>query len=113
VEFVLLLGGDDGAAASAAELGGRTGRLAAWVAELRGSGTVREGGRIDGPALRVRSVDGRISVLDVPPAAGSVRSWLLIDAASLEAAVELARSCPETAHGEVQVLAVDPEGCLP
>jgi hypothetical protein len=113
VEFVLLLGGDDGTAASAAELGGRTGRLAAWVAGLRDSGVVREGGRIDGPALRVRSVDGPVGVLDMPPAASPVRSWLLIDAASLDAAVALARTCPEAAYGEVQVLPVDPEGRLP
>jgi hypothetical protein len=113
VEFVLLLGGDDGTAASAAELGARTGRLAAWVSELRESGVVREGGRIDGPALRVRSVAGRVSVLDVPSGAATVRSWLLIDAGSLDAAVAVARACPEAAHGEVRVLPIDPEGCLP
>jgi hypothetical protein len=113
MEFVLLLGGDDGSAASAAELGERTGRLAAWVSELRNSGIVREGGRIEEPALRVRTVDGRISVLDIPTGTEPVRSWLLIDTTSLEAAVAIARTCPETAHGEVRVLAVDPEGRLP
>jgi hypothetical protein len=113
VEFVLLLGGDDGSAASAAELGERTGRLAAWVSELRDSGVVREGGRIEEPALRVRTVDGQISVIDIPRGAEPVRSWLLIDAASLEAAIAVARTCPETAHGDVRVLAVDPEGRLP
>ncbi len=113
MEFVLLLGGDDGTAASAAERGGRTGRLAAWVSQLRDNGVVREGGRIDGPALRVRSVDGNVSVLDMPPAASPVRSWLLIDAVSLDAAVAVARTCPETAHGEIRVLPIDPEGRLP
>jgi hypothetical protein len=112
VEFVLLLGGDDGTGASAAELGARTGRLAAWVSQLRDSGVVREGGRIDGPALRVRSVEGRVGVLDVPAGTAAVRSWLLIDAGSLEAAVAVARTCPETAHGEVRVLPIDPEGRL-
>ena len=112
MEFVLLLGGDDGMAASAAELGARTGRLAAWVTELRDSGVVREGGRIDGPALRVRSIEGRISVLDMPAGAATVRSWLLIDAGSLEAAVAVARTCPEASHGDVRVLPIDPEGRL-
>ncbi len=113
MEFVLLLGGDDGTSASAAELGGRTGRLAAWVSELRDAGVVREGGRIDGPALRVRSVGGQVSLLDMPAAASPVRSWLLIDAASLDAEIEVARTCPETAHGEIRVLPLDPEGRLP
>jgi hypothetical protein len=113
VEFVLLLGGDDGSAASAAELGGRTGRLAAWVSELRDSGVVREGGRIEGPAVRVRSVDGRLSVLDVPAGSEPVLSWLLIDASCLEDALAVARTCPETAHGEIRVLPVDPEATLP
>jgi hypothetical protein len=113
VDFVLLLVGDGGADASAAELGGRTGRLATWVAELRQAGVIRRGGHIDGPAVRVRTADGRPAVIDVPvDAAGSVRSWLLIDTPDLEAALTVARSCPEAAHGDVRVLPVDPEGVL-
>ena len=110
---MLLLGGDDGSAASASELGRRTGLLAAWVSDLRASGIVLEGGSIDGQALRIRSVDGRMSVLDVPPGSDHVRSWLLIDALDVEAAVAIARSCPETTHGEVRVLPVDPKAHIP
>ena len=113
MEFVLLVVGDGGASASAAELGGRTGRLAGWLTELRDRGILREGGHIDGPAVRVRSADGRPAVIDIPAdAGGDVRSWLLIEADGIDAAVGLARSCPEAAHGDVRVLAVDPEGAL-
>jgi hypothetical protein len=112
VEFVLLLDGDAGRDASAAELGGRTGRLAAWVDRLRSQGIVRSGGHVDGPVLRVSTGDGRLAAVDVAADEG-VRSWLLIDAADLGAALSVARSCPEAAHGEVRVLAVDPEGHLP
>jgi hypothetical protein len=114
VDFVLLLATDNGADASAAELGGRTERLAAWVDELRRAGVIRRGGHIDGPAVRVRPGDGRRAVIDVPAdAAGAVGSWLLIDRPSLEAALRVARSCPEAPYGDVRVLPVDPNGALP
>jgi hypothetical protein len=114
VEFVLLLSGDGGASASAAELGARTARMAGWVTHQRAAGVIRLGGHVDGPAVRVRRNDGRHAVVDVPAdAAGNVQSWLLIDAADLDAAVSLARGCPEAAHGEVRVLAVDADGAVP
>jgi hypothetical protein len=113
VDFVLLLVSDGEAEASAAELGRRTDHLATWVADLRRAGVIRRGGPIDGPAVRVRTADGRPAVIDVPPdAAGSVRSWLLIDALDLDAALGVARSCPEASHGGVRVLPVDPDGVL-
>ena len=113
VDYVLLLVGDDAADASAMEIGGRTGRFADWIVQLRGSGVLRLGGRIEGPAVRVRSSDGRPAVVDVPvDAAGTVRSWLLIDTPDLEAALAVARSCPEAAHGDVRVLPLDPDGSL-
>jgi hypothetical protein len=113
VEFVLVLEGDDGHDASAAELGGRTGRLSAWLDRLRAEGVVRTGGHVDGPVLRVRTRDGRMAAVDVATADRSVRSWLLIEARSLDAALAVARSCPEVEHGDVRVLAVDPEGSVP
>lgn len=113
MDYVLLLVGDDASDASAVELGGRTGRLADWIGQLRRAGVIRLGGRIDGPAVRVRSSDGRPALVDVPvDAAGTVRSWLLIDTPDLEAALAVARSCPEAAHGDVRVLPVDPDGSL-
>jgi hypothetical protein len=114
VEFLLLLVGDGGASASAGELGNRTGRLAGWVATQRAAGVIRQGGHIEGPAVRVRTADCRPAVVDIPSdAAGEVRSWLLIDAKDLDAALAVARSCPEAAHGYVRVLPVDPGGNLP
>jgi len=104
---VLLLSGD-ASDASAGELGRRTGRQTAWVTELRAAGVLAEGGRIEGGSVRVRSAPGRRAVIDVPPdVIGSVRSWLLVEAADLSAAVALAESCPEAAYGDVRVLAVD------
>jgi hypothetical protein len=106
--YVLLISGDDVDDAGAAELGGRTARQADWVAGLRARGALRDGGRIEGDSVRVRAGEGRPAVIDVPTdALGSVRSWLLVDAADLSAAVSLARTCPEAAHGDVRVLAVD------
>ena len=106
--------GDGGAQASAGELGGRTGRLASWVDDLRRQGVLRRGGHIEGPELRVRRADGRATVVPLPEDVGApVRSWFLIDADGLDAAVHVARSCPEADHGDVRVLPVSPEARLP
>jgi hypothetical protein len=113
VDYVLLLVGEDATDASAVEIGGRTGRLADWIAQLRRSGVIRLGGRIDGPGVRVRASDVRPAVVDVPAGvAGAVRSWLLIDTPDLTTALAVARSCPEAAHGDVRVLPVDPDSAL-
>jgi len=105
--FVLLLSGD-ASEASAGELGRRTERQAAWVTELRAAGCLADGGRIAGRSVRVRVARGRSAVIDVPPdVIGSVRSWLLVEADDLPAAVALAESCPEAVYGDVRVLAVD------
>jgi hypothetical protein len=59
----------------------------------------------------VRTAGGRHAVVDVPvEAAGAVQSWLLVEATDLDAAVSVARTCPEARHGEVRVLLVDPRG---
>jgi len=111
---VLLLAGDGGRSASAGELGGRTGRLAAWVGELRASGTLLEGGHIDGPVLAVRTADGAPAVISLPGAGeGELHAWLLVSVPDMEAAVGIARSCPEARFGDVRVLPVDPDGSLP
>ena len=107
-QFVFLVSGDDARAASAAELGERTARQAEWVSGLRSTGVLRDGGRIDVGAIRVRTGGGVPAVIDVPvDALGPVRSWLLVDADDLDAALTLAESCPEAAHGAVRVLPVD------
>ena len=96
------------AQASAGELGERTRRQADWVAGLHDAGVLSQGGRIAGGSLRVRNRAGRPAVIDVPAdAVGAVRSWLLVEAADLEAAVGLAESCPEAAFGAVRVLPID------
>jgi hypothetical protein len=107
-EFVLLVLGDDAVAASASEPGGRTARQAEWVSGLQAAGMLRDGGRIDSGAVRARTGRGVPAVIDVPvDPDGAVRSWLLVDADDLEAAVTLAQSCPEAAHGAVRGLRVD------
>ena len=106
--FVLLLSGGVSDGASPSELGGRTARQAEWVAGLREGGAFCDGGRIDNGAVRVRAPGGRPAVIDVPAdVLGAVRSWLLVDTADMEAAVALARTCPEAAFGEIRVLPVD------
>lgn len=103
----MLLVSGDATESSAGELGGRTARQAAWVASLRASGVLTEGGRVDGGSLRVRARGGG-AVVDVPPdAVGSVRSWLLVDAPDLDTVVALAESCPEAEYGDVRVLQID------
>ena len=109
MDVVLLVLGDGGQSASAAELGQRTGRQAAWVDDLRAAGLLKDGGHVDGPALRVRTAAGRPAVVDVPVALG-IHSWLLLAVADMDAAVAAARSCPEAEFGDVRVLPLDPEG---
>jgi len=105
--FVLLVSGD-ATGASAAELGNRTARQAEWVSDLRSAGVLSDGGRVEGGSLRVRRTEGRPAVIDVPAdAIGSVRSWLLVEAADLSEAVAVAESCPEAAYGDVRILPVD------
>lgn len=107
VTFVLLVSGAT-ADSSAAELGARTARQAAWVGRLREQGRLTDGGRIEGSSVRIRLADGGRAVIDVPPdAIGAVRSWLLVEVADLNAAVALAETCPEAAYGDVRVLAID------
>ncbi|HEU5003169.1 MAG TPA: hypothetical protein VFW71_10390 [Actinomycetota bacterium] len=111
---VLLLAGDGGRSASAGELGGRTGRLAAWVEGLRASGTLLGGGHIDGPVLTVRTAGGAPAVISLPGAtSGEVHAWLLVSVPDMEAAVGLARSCPESRFADVRVLPVDAAGSFP
>jgi hypothetical protein len=107
-EFVLLVSGEIPSGASAGDLGGRTARQAEWVDRLRQAGALLDGGRIDGPSVRVRTGAGRPAVIDVPAdAVDAVRSWLLVRALDLPSAVALAGSCPEAAFGDVRVLVVD------
>lgn len=113
VDAVLLVSGDGGRSASAAELGARTGRLASWVAGLQNAGILREGGHIDGPVLRVRTSDGDTALIDVTAdVGGGVHTWLLVSVTDMDAAVSGARSCPEAPFGDIRVLPVDPEGRL-
>ena len=113
MDAILLLAGDGGRSASAGELGLRTGRLAAWVTGLREAGILREGGSMDGPALRVRTTGGATAVVDVSSGSGAVQAWLLISVPDMDAAVTVARSCPEATFGDVRVLPVAAEGTLP
>ena len=109
----MLVSGDGGESSSAAELGDRTGRYAGWISDLRASGLLRHGGSIDGPTLRVQRADGRAAMVDIPTdTTSNLRSWLVVDVADVDAAVSLARSCPEARHGDVRVLRLDPEATL-
>lgn len=112
---VLLLAGDGGRSASAGELGGRTGRLADWVDQLRASGALVEGGHIDGPVLTVRTTAGAPAVITLPATDrdGAIHAWLLVSVPDMASAVGVARSCPEAAFGDVRVLPVDEAGSLP
>jgi hypothetical protein len=113
VDAVLLLSGDGGRSASASELGARTGRLASWVAGLREEGILREGGHIDGPVLRLRTSQGDRALIDMPAdVGGGVHTWLLLSVPDMDAAIRVARSCPEAPFGDVRVLPVDAEGSL-
>ena len=113
MRVVLLLAGDGGRSSSAAELGGRTGRLAAWVDALRAAGTLLEGGHIEGPTLTVRTTAGAPAVISLRGAGeGDVHAWLLVSVSDVEAAVGIARSCPEARFGDVRLLPVDEAGSL-
>ncbi len=114
MDAVLLVSGDGGRSASAGELGLRTGRLTSWVARLRDAGVLREGGHIDGPVLRLRTSRGDTALIDMPAEVGGrVHTWLLISVPDMDAALRVARSCPEATFGDVRVLPVDSQGRLP
>jgi hypothetical protein len=114
VDAVLLVSGDGGCSASAGQLGARTGRLASWVAGLRDAGILREGGHIAGPVLRLRTSGGDTALIDMPAdVGGGVHTWLLVSVPDMDAAVGVARSCPEAPFGDIRVLPLDPQGRLP
>ncbi len=110
-EFVLLLGGNAGWDASAAELGVRTGRLATWVTELKATGVATEVGTIDGPALRVHVDEQRTVTLEIPDDVGeSLRCWVLLRVPDLETAVAVVASCPETPFADTRLVAIEHAG---
>lgn len=108
VRFVLLLSAPTEDDVSAPGVGRRAGLLVRWVDDLRRDGMFVDGGAVEAGAVAVRSAGGGLSTVAVPAdAIARVRSWLLIDAADTEAALAVARACPEAAHGDVPVLPVD------
>lgn len=107
MRFVLLLSAPADDDVSASGVGRRAALLVRWVADLRRRGVLVDGGAVEAGAVAVRSSAGGLTVVDVPAEAiARVRSWLLVDADDAEAALAIARDCPEAAHAEVPVLAV-------
>lgn len=87
-------------------------RTGEYVMRLVGEGRVRGGGLLHpaAEAKQVRSRRGRARVLDGPFAEGKevIAGYLVIEADSLDEAVEIASGCPNAAAGSVEVRQVVP-----
>ncbi len=93
---------------------GRIARLGALQRPLFGENHSQYFRHIDGPVLRLRTSRGDTALIDMPAEVGGrVHAWLLISVPDMDAALRVARSCPEATFGDVRVLPVDSQGRLP
>jgi hypothetical protein len=111
--FLLLLAPEPGAGGngSAAELGARTARFAAWVDTLRASGALCEGARLDPRAGRLlygRGGEARVEVELAAP----LRHFFVVDVRDWEAALALAERCPGAEPGAIDVHRLDEDTWL-
>ena len=82
-------------------------RMAAFTAPLRAAGTYRDSGGLgpDFDAARVRVTDGWASVVDGPfeTARQVVGGFLVVECASRDEAIELAKRCPAAEWAPLEV----------
>ena len=105
--FLLLLSPEPlaGSEWSAAELGARTARFVAWVEELRASGALREGARLDPRAGRLlREPGGGGAEVAV---AAPVGHYFVIEADDWDAAWDVASRCPGAEPGAIDLYRLD------
>jgi len=100
-EYLLLFrGGDWDRSLSPAELQETMSRFLAWFERLNTDGTLKAGQPLMDEVRIVSGKNGRV-VADGPFAESkeAVGGYFLIDATSLDEAVEIARQCPMLEHG--------------
>jgi len=108
MQYMLLIYADPAVAPQTeAEHNALFGDFQAFTADLKSSGTFVSGDPLAPPssATTVRSREGKILVTDGPFA--ETKEWLggylIIEAASLDAALEAANKCPGTKYGSVEI----------
>jgi hypothetical protein len=93
--------------ASPAEAGASLAKMGAFAGELAQQGKLKGGNPLESmaEAVRVRAQEGNVSVTDGPFAETKemVGGFFVIEAADRKEAVEIAKRCPATALGPVEV----------
>ena len=109
--YVIWEGGQN---AEAADRNDVMGEMFAYVADLVGKGKVRGGGPLQPAdrAVSVRKRGGEVTALDGPYTETKevIGGYFLIEADSMDEAVELAKDCPGAAYGGVGVREIIPMG---
>jgi hypothetical protein len=112
VEYLLILFEDIELVATDDARGGLAQRTGEYAMRLVGEGRLTGGGQLQPAeqARRIRTRDGQTRVLDGPfvEAKEIIAGWMVVQADSMDEAVELAAQCPNAALGSVQVHGVVP-----
>jgi hypothetical protein len=114
VEFLLILTEDTGLVASDADRTQLAQRTGEYAMGLVGEGRLKGGGQLRGAseASTIRNREGQTTVLEGPYAEAKevIAAWMVIEAGSLDEAVQVASACPNAEVGSVEVRAVVPQG---
>lgn len=90
------------------------GEMMAYTAQLGATGKLRGGGPLPIPfqAKTVRRRGGEVTVTDGPyiETKEVIGGYMVVEAASLDEAVELARDCPAARRGGIEVREILPMG---
>jgi hypothetical protein len=96
---------------SAAEIQAIIQRYKAWSGALAAKGHMRGGNKLqDGTGRTLRGSNGSVSVSDGPYAESKelVGGYFLIEAATYDEAVSLAKDCPHLDFGIIEVREIEP-----
>lgn len=101
-DFVILMYEDDDAWAklSKEQQGELMTKYIAWVGDLRARGVFKSGAPCGRQQIQLSSRDGKVESQAIAPNKDVLTGFFVISAAGLDAAVEIAKTCPSLTHGE-------------
>ena len=112
MSYLLLIVEPPGQRAARTEAEGRAAYdgMLAFAADLQARGLVKAAESLQSPAVRVRTGAGRSQTLDGPFAEAKelIGGFFLVDCATREEAVAIARECPAASWATVEVRALGP-----
>ena len=106
--YVLLILDDPNRSwSSPAEAGAEMAKMGRFAGELAQQGKIQGGNPLESmaKAVRVRAKDGKVSVTDGPftETKEMVGGFFVVEAADKQEAIEIAKRCPHTSIGAVEV----------